>query len=299
MRGGFTLGSNTTKALGCGDLYLSDLDGDGLAEILGVGANQITSSCAVAAWQNLGGGSFAEPYAIKDRVGLGFLSSLAATDFSGDGNVDIVAVSPGRSTPSGTYFWAGNGDGSFAPSLGDPPQRNSSVRAADFDEDGFVDIVTSGSQIAIQHYVGPHEPVTPIDPEVPTVPTGESLDLNVDGRALRTTARRLARGYEATGSCAPACQVNGGLTVSKRVARKLRLSDTLLVSGDAIWDGDGALELRPGSTGRRALKAYRGRSFKARLTLSGSYLSPVTGEPVVSEPQVLNLKVMPPSKRRK
>ena len=102
---------------------------------------------------------------------------------------------------------------------------------------------------------------------------------------------RGATGFDVAGACSTPCQAHGELRIPRKVARKLGLDDSLLVSSDAIWDRGGDLVLRTGPAGRHALKSYRGRRFKAKIELTGEFLSPDTGETVRSSRVQLTTKV--------
>lgn len=292
--GGFTVLGRTTKPTACPELKTADLDGDGRPEIIGGGPFSAVTSCALDVWLNGGDGTFAEPTFVP---GSGRITPAIA-DFDGDGALDLVSAwGTPVGGPPGLYYHQGLGDGSFASAQADFDHRGYSLGAADFDEDGHPDVVVAATGLSVQVYVGPRvvEPEEPEQPQVPEDPPADPDDaiaLDVSGPPLRVSARRLARGYTALGTCVPACQVHGALTVTKRIGRKLGLSDPLIVSSDAIWDESGELTLRTGSAGRRALKAYRGRGFKAKLTLSGSFISERTGETVTSAPQTFDLRVV-------
>jgi hypothetical protein len=72
-------------------------------------------------------------------------ASVAAADFNGDGNPDIVATGP----QLGAVVWLGNGDGSFRTSVqySNTGGGSSALAVGDFNGDGIPDLaVTNGSQ---------------------------------------------------------------------------------------------------------------------------------------------------------
>ena len=87
------------------------------------------------------------------------------------------------------------------------------------------------------------------------------------------------------------CQVRGSIRLSRGTVKRLGLSDRLLVSADGIWGEHGSLVLRSGGWGRAALKAYEGRSFRARVALKGSLIDDATGEALTSEPVSKTLQI--------
>jgi hypothetical protein len=90
-----------------GQLVAADLNGDGLTDVLGIGA---TGNLVSALGRGDGTFSPANPTTGSS------LSSLAAGDFNGDGKVDVVGISA-SSQDSTLFFYSGNGNGTFQPSL--------------------------------------------------------------------------------------------------------------------------------------------------------------------------------------
>jgi hypothetical protein len=87
------------------------------------------------------------------------------------------------------------------------------------------------------------------------------------GRALTVDALA-GRGLRLTARCVSAGSGRLTLTVSKSVARRLRLRSTRLASARARCDGHGrvTVRLRPGAAARRALKRY-GRALTVTASL--------------------------------
>jgi len=120
-------------------------------------------------------------------------------DFNNDGNMDIAATRRSKPAPSLCYWgvsvWLGNGDGSFQDRVDYAvPSNHWYLAVADFNEDGNIDIATSGisTDTAIPGHVVSilfgNGDGTFQDPVVIPVPSGDkgvifSDDLNDDGHA--------------------------------------------------------------------------------------------------------------------
>ena len=100
-----------------GQFATADLNGDGLTDVVGIDANLNLGSAL-----GRGDGTFSAPYTTAGSS----LANVATGDFNGDGKIDVVAASSGAlgeavdiSGPqdSSLYFYAGNGNGTFQPSL--------------------------------------------------------------------------------------------------------------------------------------------------------------------------------------
>ena len=131
--GAFTLGSN--MAVGSGySAIIGDFNRDGKQDML------ITSTSAIKL--GVGDGTFTNgvPYPLSVYSGMAY-------DINGDGILDIVAYTGGR-TRSGpvVYSSCGNGDGTFRALCGFGPitgtnNFSGNILAADFNNDGLVDFV--------------------------------------------------------------------------------------------------------------------------------------------------------------
>jgi uncharacterized repeat protein (TIGR01451 family) len=155
--------------------FLADANGDGRMDIVWVhDGNGTAANSGVWTWLGNGDGTFNHtpivdtgftgtlPVGAANIVQAGYSvnESTHAGDFNGDGRIDLLWVYDGGATPanSGTWFWAGNGDGTFSPSFvadqgtftSGPSganliqagnDGNQVTRTADVNNDGRLDIV--------------------------------------------------------------------------------------------------------------------------------------------------------------
>jgi len=202
------------------------------------------------------------------------------------GGGKILAGSP---VSSAAYIFTeqGNPDRTDS-SLFAPPWRTASTWELAVDTDGDSTILggfgAEGSSGDATIY---YEAIPPDDPGDVAAPPA----LRVNKIARRVTTAQLARGLKFGGTCTPTCQVRGSIRLSRGTVKRLGLSDRLLVSADGIWGEHGSLVLRSGGWGRAALKAYEGRSFRARVALKGSLIDDATGEALTSEPVSKTLQI--------
>lgn len=134
--GGFIAPSSYTMDGGF-SLTRSDFNKDGKIDF-------VTSTGIVMLGNGLGG------FTRTAQIALGLSpSQLETADFNGDGNPDIVATNSddGGNSPGRTVAIAlGKGTGRFnAPDYGSSPSNNSMVMAADFNNDGRLDMVTGNA----------------------------------------------------------------------------------------------------------------------------------------------------------
>jgi Bacterial Ig-like domain (group 3)/FG-GAP-like repeat len=108
---------NFSTTNGNGQFATADLNGDGLADVVGVDA-----SLNLVSALGRGDGTFSSTFTTAGSS----LASVATGDFNGDGKADVVAASGGAqgdtvaiSGPqdSALFFYGGNGNGTFQPSL--------------------------------------------------------------------------------------------------------------------------------------------------------------------------------------
>ncbi len=127
-----------------GQFATADLNGDGLTDVIGVDAGLNLVSAL-----GRGDGTFSSTYTTAGSS----LSSVAMGDFNGDGKADVVASSGGNqgdavkiSGPldSALFFYAGNGNGTFQPSLTGIDLKTAGAAvpvAGDFNSDNNLDVV--------------------------------------------------------------------------------------------------------------------------------------------------------------
>ncbi len=117
-----------------GQYVTSDLNGDGLTDVVGIGA---TGNLVSA--RGRGDATFSS---VSTAAGSS-ISNLGQGDFNGDGKIDVVGISS-INQDSALAFFAGNGDGTFQPSL---PAVDLTTPGAlvpvtgDFNSDNHVDVI--------------------------------------------------------------------------------------------------------------------------------------------------------------
>jgi hypothetical protein len=120
--------------MGAGGYTAADLNGDGLTDVLAVdGSGNLLSALG------RGDGSFSS----ANTTAGSLLGSLTTGDFNGDGKVDVVGISSGKQD-STLFFYPGNGNGSFQPSLPGVDLQAAGAQVAvagDFNGDGALDVV--------------------------------------------------------------------------------------------------------------------------------------------------------------
>jgi hypothetical protein len=112
----------------------ADLNGDGLTDVLAA-----DNSGNLLSALGRGDGTFSSPNTIAGTL----LGSLTTGDFNGDSKVDVVGISPGNQD-STLFFYAGNGNGTFQPSLPGVDLKVAGAQVAvagDFNGDGNLDVV--------------------------------------------------------------------------------------------------------------------------------------------------------------
>ncbi len=140
--GTFSLTSAGLPGVSLSSVALADFDNDGRLDILLTGTG--SSGRISQVWRNQGDGTFANMNVPLPGVSEG---SVACSDFDKDGNVDILLTGVGGSGRL-TQLWRNNGDGTFfLVNAGLPTARDGSVAWADFDGDGFPDILLSGGVV--------------------------------------------------------------------------------------------------------------------------------------------------------
>jgi hypothetical protein len=101
-----------------------DLNHDGVVDLVAAGVN------GLSLLRGLGAGTFSAPLILPDTFAHYW---VGVADFNGDGNPDLI----GDGSPS--QFYAGNGDGTFAPPINTIPIPYGAV-IGDFNGDGKMDI---------------------------------------------------------------------------------------------------------------------------------------------------------------
>jgi FG-GAP-like repeat/Abnormal spindle-like microcephaly-assoc'd, ASPM-SPD-2-Hydin len=203
------------------DVATGDFNNDGNADVVGVGNGQVTVRLGN------GSGGLSGPTNIA-TVGS-FNSSVVTGDFNGDGNLDFAT----SNTTQQINVFLGNGSGtSFAPTAQSPiavGAGSTDLDTADFNNDGFPDlVVTNSGPVApgIQVFLGTgaasgaFTPVAAV-PLAGNTPVGVAAgDVNNDGNADAVVANsnggaagvRVLLGNGAGGFSGSPASVNGGTT---------------------------------------------------------------------------------------
>jgi Bacterial Ig-like domain (group 3)/FG-GAP-like repeat len=117
-----------------GQFVTADLNGDGLTDVVGIGATRNLVSAL-----GRGDGTFSSAYAVPGSS----IGNLGQGDFNGDGKVDVVGISS-INQDSALAFFAGNGNGTFQPS---PAAVDLTTPGAlvpvsgDFNGDNYLDVI--------------------------------------------------------------------------------------------------------------------------------------------------------------
>jgi Bacterial Ig-like domain (group 3)/FG-GAP-like repeat len=151
-----------------------DVTGDGRLDVVTMtGASQF-SERSIVVLPGLGGGRFGAP--IQTPTGRSGVSHVTG-DFNGDGKLDVIASDNFR-----RYFFAGKGDGTFAPAV---ESTGGFGPVADFTRDGVLDMLrTTDTRIGL--YVGNGDGSFSEGPMTSGYPHTSSLriaiaDMNRDG----------------------------------------------------------------------------------------------------------------------
>jgi hypothetical protein len=146
--------STLSPFLGPAGLATADFNGDGKLDVLV--ANNGSNNVNVLLGK--GDGTFQPPATYATGS---FPSAVTAADFNGDGKLD-VAVGNSNGNNSSISILLGNGDGTFQAAVSyNVPCCPSSVTAADFNEDGKLDLVsaTNAASVLLGNGDGTFQPV--------------------------------------------------------------------------------------------------------------------------------------------
>ena len=128
-----------------GSLAWGDFDNDGNLDLVLTGTtNGLKSGAVSQVWRNLGNGTFANLHIGLPGV---IYSSLALGDFDNDGYLDILLTGETTNGTVISQIWRNMGNGSFTNiNAGLPGISYGAVAWADYDNDGLLDILLTGSE---------------------------------------------------------------------------------------------------------------------------------------------------------
>jgi hypothetical protein len=143
---------NTFGAGNVTSVAVGDFNGDGKPDIVAT-SNDNYSNGNVNVLLNNGDGSGTFGAAQAYAVG-GFATSVAVGDFNGDGKPDLAVTTETPSATGNSYAVSvlqnlGDGTGAFAPARTYAVGGGASVAAGDFNQDGKIDIVTTGAEMDV------------------------------------------------------------------------------------------------------------------------------------------------------
>jgi len=239
------------------------LDDDQFDDLIGYGTNFFNSLTWPYSYVNQGGADFSDPTSLpRGSVRAEAASRPVVSDFDHDGNVDVAAATFNGSQ-AGLAFWAGNGDGAFADPLLDSASRVYGIFEGDFDNDGWVDVATTGDGGLLIHR-NIAAPPEQLGLEVGPLPSRMSLhDLDRDGL-----------NFDAT--CEAACEVSARLRTKARAAANEGLGGTMLSTVFSPLTEWATVNVGNHSKAMgKVMRSYRGRAFKARLKIIAT---PVDGD---------------------
>jgi hypothetical protein len=139
--GAFSNLNLTLPSVEGGSIAVGDFDNDGLLDFVIAGTTNVENGSAIAqVWRNLGNGTFAK---IADLPGL-FGAAVAVGDLYNDGHLDIVLAGENPNKTPMAQIWRNFGNGTFSNTASLTGVGFGSVTVADFDNDGYQDILLTG-----------------------------------------------------------------------------------------------------------------------------------------------------------
>ncbi len=283
--GTFSDGPIYSTVAGADELSVTDIDGDGNADVWvgkadsGVYSAGLKTDSLMHFLLGKGDGTFAGA-AVLAAPGARGLPTFAVADFNGDGKPDLVSLpvtSGFLSDPSQLRFSAGSATGSFgaAVATANLSFTPTMVGRGDFNGDGKVDIVVAGGKLAV--LLGRGDGTFGAE-QVVALPAGASGigniavgDVNGDGRSDVVVIAN-GSGFSTLGAFVYYANADGTLQPPVRVDGGTQLGPLVV----ADLNGDGRADIALAENGANlfitgTLRVYQGRadgSFAPPLVLN-------------------------------
>jgi hypothetical protein len=162
--GGMTEGQTLPSAATLTPFVLADLNGDGIIDI----ATVSSSRASVDIYLGNGDGTFQSTASYS--TGASLEGVVLAGDFNGDGKLDLIVPAEQGSPTEGFSLLLGNGDGTFQIAPAYLGASGFDELAADFNNDGELDLAAVGSGPKIELVLQTSVLATPTGLAFPTVP---------------------------------------------------------------------------------------------------------------------------------
>ena len=270
----FRVGPTYSTVSGADELTVTDIDGDGVADLWvgkasgGIYSAGLKTNSLMHFLLGTGNGTFAGAPVLAAPGARG-LPTLAVADFNGDGKPDIVALPASSrflSDPSQLQFFAGSASGDFAAPVATANLSFTPTLIArgDFNGDGKIDLVVAGGKLAVLLGQGngsfAAERVVSLPPGASGIANIAVGDVNGDGRPDVVVVAS-GSGFNSAGAFVYYANADGSLQAPVLVDGGTQLGP--LVVGDL--DGDGRADIALAENGANlfitgTLRMYLGRS---------------------------------------